>query len=199
MTVRKKEYLHDILAEYGDVPVVVQDYTNFLLQKISIGKLIYKGARTNLRTALAVYTKFKLKACDTPTQKQIERYAKQHPAARKKLVSFVCFLNNHHNCGLILKTYPSQPKKRAKTSVLTPLPKDERLFYQQQFMALSRIEQPLTREQKIQWIIAGIAYFHEIQVQITKLSQVKIGKQLIMDELMLVKYKGFDFALPSFG
>lgn len=163
MPTPKKEYLHDILGDLDEIPSAIQAYADFMLNKISIGKLIFKGARTNLRTAIEVYQSNKLNGSNTPTQKQIERYAQANPASRKKLVSFVCFLNNHYDCGLVLKTYETLVKRRksAKTQ-LVALSKSERKFYEQQFIELTKLPRPLTREQKLQWINIGIGYFHEI-------------------------------------
>lgn len=194
----KKEYLYDILSDLDKIPSIIQAYSDFLIDKISIKKVNFKNARTNLRTAIGIYQANQLVDSQLPTQKQIEQYAKKNPASRKKLVSFVCFLNNYYDCGLVLKTYdkPVKWRKSARTQ-LVALPKSERKFYEQQFIELTKLPKPLTREQKLQWVMVGIGYFHEIKVDIAKLSNVKIVKNNDFDELMMIKYKGFTYALPD--
>lgn len=79
------------------------------------------------------------------------------------------------------------------------LPKSERKFYEQQFIELTKLPRPLTREQKLQWINIGIEYFHEIKVEISKLSNVKIHEPKDYNELLDVIHQGFSYVLPNFN
>ncbi|WP_435979498.1 hypothetical protein [Psychrobacter sp. DM4] len=162
--IAEEERIVNLLAKFdGKAPHCISDYHNYLEHKLLNGETSLKSVRLALQPAIDLCTQFRLEGSNTPIQEQIDGYLLIKRGQRNALYGFVMFLNR--KCGSSLVCV-----KPSKDSVL----KANRGEIERQMMALSNQPKPLSDKDKLTWLQLGMAYFHQVNIQLKILKTLTI-------------------------
>lgn len=192
--------IQETLASFGETPpLALQSYLDHLNQKFDNQEITQKSIRGFLQPPMYLYHQFKLNGAQTPSQRQIDGYLKEHTGNRSIIGTFVKFLNKTHGTALVCKLTKKAPP-------IVPNPKggygfvddNARKLAENALVELGLIEQPFNDAQKLAWINQGIRYFHRHAVNIQNLHEVVIQNSRESSKLMVVKHFEASFLLPRF-
>lgn len=178
-----------------DPPSILQEYLLFLNQRQKRRQSKPSSVRTVFQPIISLYHHYGLRGCQTPSQAQIDRYLIKNKGHITAMISFVQYLNGHHQFNLVCKR--SSKKIPIKPAYRIVGDKDRQKF-EKRFIALAMLTRPINDKEKIQWINYGIRYFHRFFISIKTLSDVDIKPCNEYENLMLVQYDNKQFALPKF-
>lgn len=188
--------IQEMLMIFGNTPpTILQSYLLFLNQRQSQRNTKPNSVRTVFQPIIGLYHHYKLENSQIPLQAQIDRYLLKNKGQLTAMVSFVYYLNSHHNCSLVCKRKNNKVFCNPKYKTVSEKSRKE---FEKRLIALAMSSRPLSDKQKIQWINNGVKYFHRISVNFKTLSDVRIEMCEEYKDLMLVYYNNESFALPKF-
>lgn len=190
--------VHELLANYGEnIPVVLQSYLDYLVQRMTVKNLKPTTIRNTIQTAIYLYLEMGLTGAKTPSQEQIDTYLKRKAGVTPQLSNFCKFLNENFDTQLICKCPPK------KKPVITDngygyVTEADRKIYEKAFIELATLPKPLNDKQRLAWIDYGLKYFHRHDIHLKKLTDVDILNCDENPELMTVKHHENSFPIPRF-
>lgn len=176
-------------------PLILQEYLFFLNERQRQRKSKPSSVRTVFQPIVSLYYHYGLKDSQTPSQAQINEYLVKNKGQMTAIISFVHYLNTHHQFSLICKR---ATKRILDKSTYRVVEDKDRKKFERQFIFLAMLEKPLSDKQKIQWINNGIKYFHRFFIDVKALSDVHIRPCEDYEGLMIIQYSDKLFALPKF-
>lgn len=192
--------VQETLANFGkEPPIMLQSYLDYLNDKFDNKQIAQKSIRGFLQPPMYLYHRFKLNGSQAPSQRQIERYLKEHQGNRSLISTFVNFLNKFHGTNLICKV-----TKKKKPPVPNPnggyefVNDKDRKVSEDILIQLGQLSSAFDDAQKIAWINNGIKYFHRHVINLQNLDEVMIQASRKSMKLMVVKHYEASFPLPRF-
>lgn len=185
--IAEEERIVNLLAKFDDkAPYCINDYHNYLEQKLLLGKTSLKSVRLALQPAIDLCTQFKLEGSNMPIQEQIDGYLLVKQGQRNALYGFVMFLNKKCGSSLVCE-------KPSKDVIL----KANRNQLEKQIIKFINENKMLSKDNELQWFQLSMMYFHGIKVS---LSSLKNSKTQLSgnNDMITLDYCGKQYSLPNF-
>lgn len=167
----------------GAMSGMLAEFYQMLLQRKAQGTTSLRSIRLNLTPAVALLSHAAASDLMLPTQEVLKGYLAQKPGQRAALSAFIGYLRQQYGLALVL------PKRPPKT------PAQLRKQLAQRILALLR-EQPSDQSFRERWIALGLAYFHDLPLQVGS----QIGREHILHESeggMTILWAGNRYYLPE--
>ncbi|WP_227687989.1 hypothetical protein [Psychrobacter immobilis] len=183
--IAEEERIINLLAKFdGKAPRCINDYHQYLEQKLLNGKTSLKSIRLALQPAIDLCTQYSIETSNTPNQEQIEGYLLVKHGQYSALYGFAMFLNREYGLGLVCM-------KPSKDAVL----KAKKGEIERQLMLLYNQPQPLSDKDELLWLQLGMAYFHKINIQLKALKTLTI--QPCNEEMSKIIFNDKEYWLPK--
>lgn len=181
----EEERISQLFAKLGEeIPGIVQQYYEYLLERQQAKRTALKTVRLSLQPVVDIYDQFGLKDAHTPSQEQIDTYLKLKNGQANSLSSFIIFLREKYQINL--KGNP--PSKKVIDSI-------KKKDAENEIIRLSKLSKPLSNENKLRWLQAGLMYFHGVNINMKILKKLKITENTLL-EMSIVNYQSKKYSIP---
>lgn len=162
--VAEQERIVSLLEKFDEkAPQCIDDYHEFLNQKLLNGKTSLKSVRLALQPAIDLCIQHGIKGSNTPNQAHIDSYLLVKHGQHSALYGFVTFLSKKYQLDLACN--------KPNDSDLRKLKKKE---LEQQMTELYNKPRPLSPRDKIKWLQRCMKYFHQVDVKIKTLTAITV-------------------------
>lgn len=162
--VAEQERIANLLAKFDEkIPRCINDYHEFLDQKLLNGKTSLKSVRLALQPAVGLCIEHQVKGKNTPNQAHIDSYLLVKHGQYSALYGFITFLSKKYQLDLVCNKPNDGDLKKLRKKEL-----------EQQITELYNKPKPLSTKDRLKWLQLCMAYFHQVDTKLKYLRTVTV-------------------------
>ena len=162
--VAEQERIINLLEKFDNkTPRCIDEYHNYLDQKLIEGKTSLKSVRLALQPAVDLCIEYEVKGLNTPTQEHIDGYLLLKQGQYSSLYGFVTFLNKSYELAIVCNKPSKEDVWRLRNKEV-----------EQEIMTLYNKAKPLSSKDSLRWLQLTMTYFHQVNVPLSTLKALTI-------------------------
>lgn len=182
--IAEQERISNLLAKCdGKEPLCIENYHDFLNQKLLNRKTSLKSVRLALQPAVGLCIEHQIKESSTPTQEHINSYLLVKHGQYNALYGFVTFLNKKYKLDLVCNKPSIEDVRKLKKREL-----------EQNMTELYNKPKPLPLTDKLKWLQLSMSYFHQVDIQLKTLKTLNI--QPCDEDMLKIIFNEKEYFLP---
>lgn len=182
--VAEQERIVNLLAKFDNkVPSCIDDYHNFLEQKLLERRTSIKSVRLALQPAVGLCIEYGVKSLNKPTQEHVDGYLMVKHGQYSALYGFITFLNKTYELDLVCDKPSEEEVWKLKKKDL-----------EQKMIEFYNKPKPLSSKESLQWLQLGMAYFHQVDIQLKILKTITV--QPCDKEMSKIVFNKKEYWLP---
>lgn len=163
---------------------ILQNYYQFLRNKMDLGKTSVRSARLAMKPASALMLLVSHSRSDLPTMWHIKHYISICPGQASELTGFLNFLNRNYGTKLDI-VWLSNKKIRNRCKIIK---------LEQQLLVMMR--QSVEEFDELKWILLGLRYFHQLDKSVY--NQIGSGRYTVLKDGFNVYLNNNIYWIPKF-
>lgn len=182
--VAEQERIVNLLAKFDKkVPSCIDDYHNFLEQKLLERRTSIKSVRLALQPAVGLCIEYGVKSLNKPTQEHVDGYLMVKHGQYSALYGFITFLNKAYELDLVCDKPSEEEVWKLKKKNL-----------EQKMIEFYNKPKPLSSKESLQWLQLSMAYFHQVDVQLKIFKTITV--QPCNEEMSKIVFDQKEYWLP---